>query len=56
MGRNTFRNILIGIILLSSVTLGIKKFNLLGFENPENMKLEKQWKNSRNPSRRRCFF
>ena len=38
MNRNTFRNILIGIILLSSVTLGIKKFNLLGFENPENIK------------------
>lgn len=38
MGRNTFRNILIGIILLSSVTLGIKKFNLLGFENPENIR------------------
>ena len=38
MGRNTFRNILIGIILLSSVTLGIKKFNLLGVENPENIR------------------
>ena len=38
MGRNTFRNILIGIILLSSVTLGIKKFNLLGFESPENIR------------------
>ena len=38
MNRNTFRNILIGIILLSSVTLGIKKFNLLGFENAENIK------------------
>ena len=38
MNRNTFRNILIGIILLSSVTLGIKKFNLLGFENPESIK------------------
>ena len=38
MGRNTFRNILIGVILLSSVTLGIKKFNLLGFESPENIR------------------
>ena len=38
MGRNTFRNILIGIILLSSVTLGVKKFNLLGFESPENIR------------------
>ena len=38
MGRNTFRNILIGIILLSSITLGIKKFNLLGFESPENIR------------------
>ena len=38
MGRNIFRNILIGIILLSSVTLGIKKFNLLGFESPENIR------------------
>ena len=37
MGRNTFRNILIGIILLSSVSLGIKKFNLLGFESPKNI-------------------
>jgi len=38
MGRNTFRNILIGIILLSSITLGVKKFNLLGFESPENIR------------------
>ena len=38
MGRNIFRNILIGIILLSSITLGIKKFNLLGFESPENIR------------------
>ena len=38
MGRNTFRNILIGIILLSSVSLGIKKFNLLGFESPDNIR------------------
>lgn len=38
MRRNTFRNILIGIILLSSVTLGIKRFNLLGFESPENIR------------------
>ena len=38
MGRNTFRNILIGIILLSSVSLGLKKFNLLGFESPDNIR------------------
>ena len=38
MGRNTFRTILIIIILLSSAILGIKKFNLLGFESPENIR------------------
>ena len=38
MGRNTFKTILIVIILLSSAILGIKKFNLLGFESPENIR------------------
>mgnify|MGYP006093817545 FL=1 len=38
MGRNTFRTILLVIILLSSAILGIKKFNLLGFESPENIR------------------
>ena len=38
MGRNTFRTVLIIIILLSSAILGIKKFNLLGFESPENIR------------------
>lgn len=38
MGRNTFRTVLIIIILLSSAILGIKKFNLFGFESPENIR------------------
>ena len=38
MGRNTFKTILLVIILLSSAILGIKKFNLLGFESPENIR------------------
>ena len=38
MNRDTFRNILIAIILLSSVSLGIKKFNLMGFESPETIR------------------
>ena len=38
MRRNTFRNTLIGLILLSSVTLAIKKFNLFEFESPENIR------------------
>jgi len=38
MGRNTFRNILIAIILLASISVGAKKFNLLGFESPENIR------------------
>ena len=38
MGRNTFRNILIAIILLASVSVGIKKFNTDSFESPENIR------------------
>ena len=38
MGRNTFRNILIAIILLASVSVGIKKFNIDSFESPENIR------------------
>ena len=38
MGRNTFRNILIAIILLASVSVGIKKFNGDNFESPENIR------------------
>jgi len=33
MGRNTLKNILISIILISTITLGLKKFNLLNFFN-----------------------
>jgi cell division protease FtsH len=38
MNRNTLRNILIAIILFSGISVGIKKFNLLGFESPENIR------------------
>ena len=38
MNRNTLRNILIAIILLSGISIGIKKFNLLGFESPETIR------------------
>jgi len=38
MNRNTLRNIFITIILLSGISIGIKKFNLLGFESPENIR------------------
>ena len=38
MGRNTFRNILIAIILLASTSVGIKKFNGDNFESPENIR------------------
>ena len=38
MGRNTFRNILIAIILLASISVGIKKFNGDNFESPENIR------------------
>ena len=33
MGRNTLKNILISIILISTITLGLKKFNILNFFN-----------------------
>ena len=38
MSRNTVRNILIGIILIGSISVGVKKFNLLGFESPETIR------------------
>ena len=34
---STIRNILLGVLLLSGISLGIKKFDLLGFESPENI-------------------
>jgi len=36
--RNTLRNILIAIILFSGISVGVKKFNLMGFESPENIR------------------
>ena len=38
MNRNTLRNILIAIILFSGISVGVKKFNLMGFESPENIR------------------
>ena len=38
MNRNTLRNILIALILFSGISVGVKKFNLLGFESPENIR------------------
>ena len=38
MGRNLFRNIIIGIIVLSSISIGIKKFNFTGFRSPESIR------------------
>jgi len=38
MGRNTFRNIIIAIIILASISIGIKKFDLLGLESPETIR------------------
>ena len=38
MNRNTLRNILIAIILFSGISIGVKKFNLMGFESPENIR------------------
>ena len=35
---STIRNILRGVLLLSGISLGIKKFDLLGFESPENIR------------------
>ena len=42
MSRNTFRNILIGIALVSTLSIGIRKFNVLGIENPENIRTTAQ--------------
>ena len=33
MWRNNLRNILIGIIILSAVTVGVKKFDLIDTKN-----------------------
>ena len=38
MNRNTLRNLLIAIILFSGISVGIKKFNLVDFESPENIR------------------
>ena len=38
MNRNTLRNILIAIVLFSGISVGVKKFNLMGFESPENIR------------------
>jgi cell division protease FtsH len=38
MNRNTLRNILIAIILFSGISVGIKKFNFMDFESPENIR------------------
>jgi cell division protease FtsH len=40
MGRNTFRNIIIAIVILISITIGIKKFNLLGFEKSDTSTIQ----------------
>ena len=42
MSRNTFRNILIGIALVSTLSIGIRKFNVLDLENPENIRTTSQ--------------
>ena len=39
---STIRNILLGVLLLSGISLGIKKFDLLGFESPENIRSNAQ--------------
>ena len=35
---STIRNILLGVLLLAGISLGIKKFDVLGFESPENIR------------------
>jgi len=35
---STIRNILLGVLLLAGISLGIKKFDGLGFESPENIR------------------
>ena len=42
MSRNTFRNILIGIALVSTLSISIRKFNVLDLENPENIRTTAQ--------------
>ena len=42
MSRNTFRNILIGIALVSTLSIGVRKFNVLGIENPETIRTTAQ--------------
>ena len=42
MSRNTVRNILIAVALVSTLSIGIRKFNLLGLENPENIRTTAQ--------------
>lgn len=42
MGRNIFKSLLIGIILLSTISIGVKKFNLLSFETVENSETKSQ--------------
>lgn len=38
MNRNTLRNILITIVLFSGISIGVKKFNLMGLESPDNIR------------------
>jgi cell division protease FtsH len=38
MNRNTLRNILIAILLFSGISIGVKKFNLMGLESPDNIR------------------
>lgn len=35
---STIRNILLGVLLLAGISLGIKKFDVIGFESPENIR------------------
>ena len=35
---STIRNVLLGVLLLAGISLGIKKFDVLGFESPENIR------------------
>lgn len=35
---STIRNILLGVLLVAGISLGIKKFDVLGFESPENIR------------------
>lgn len=38
MGRNIFKSILIGLIILSGISVGLKKINPQGFPNPESIR------------------